>query len=527
MIAVTSFGSVNYIVLFIYLAAMFAIGLYLSGKQKTTEDYFLAGRRMPWFIVSMSIFASLLSAISYIGVPGTVYRENASLIIGTLMSIAVAPLLIIFIYPFYRRLNVTTSYEYIFHRYGRAARFAVSGLFILARLGWLGVVIYAPSLALSTVTGVNIWLAICLMGLLATLYTMLGGLSAVLWTDAVQFVILVGGAIWIAISLINDVPGGYSQIMTVAREAGKLDMGNWKLSLFKMTGFGLAISYFLQFMQDYGTDQVTVQRLMAVKSYRGMAKAAIVNSFFDVLGVGILVFIGLGLFVYYQDFGGALPEEVFNKVENKDRIFPYYIIHALPPGVSGLIITAIFAAAMSSMDSGINSLSTVIVNDFVRPLRKRARSEHDDVNLARILTLVLGFFAVAAACLASTLDSVFEASSTYLSLFAGPILAIFLLGIFTRRANFRGWFIGTIVSIAVTFWVQNNTFGGEEKLKVHFFYYFPISFGICVIVGYLASLLFGGPDPAKLLGAPKVPVELTFAGRSQLKAKGDSSAANE
>ena len=509
MIAVTSFGSVNYIVLFIYLAAMFAIGLYLSGKQKTTEDYFLAGRRMPWFIVAMSIFASLVSAITYIGAPGTVYKENASFFIGILMSIAVAPLLIIFIYPFYRRLNVTTSYEYIFHRYGMAARFAVSGLFILARLGWLGAVIYAPSLALSTVTGVNIWLAICLMGLLATLYTMLGGLSAVLWTDAVQFVILVGGAIWVAISLVNNVPGGFSHIMNVAREAGKLDVGTWKLSLFKMTGFGLAISYFLQFMQDYGTDQVTVQRLMATKSYRGMAKAAIVNSFFDVLGVGILVFIGLGLFVYYQGSGGALPEEI---IANKDRVFPYYIVHALPTGVSGLIITAIFAAAMSSMDSGINSLSTVIVNDFVRPLRKRARSEHDDVNLARILTLVLGVFAVGAACLASTLGQVLKASSTYLALFAGPILAIFLLGIFTRRANFRGWFIGTIVSITVTFWVQNATFGGVEKLQVHFFYYFPISFGICVIVGYIASLLLGGP---------KAPVELTFAGRSQLKAKGD------
>ena len=525
MIATVSFGSVNYIVLFIYLAAMFSIGLYLAGKQKTTEDYFLAGRRMPWIIVSMSIFASLLSAISYIGAPGTVYKENASFFIGILMSIVVAPLLIIFFYPFYRRLNVTTSYEYIFHRYGRMARFAVSGLFILARLGWLGAVIYAPSLALSTVTGVNIWLAICLMGLLATLYTMLGGLSAVLWTDAVQFVILIGGAIWVAISLVNNVPGGFSHIMTAAREAGKLDMGTWKLTLFKMTGFGVAISYFLQFMQDYGTDQVTVQRLMATKSFRGMAKAAIVNSFFDVLGVGLLIFIGLGLFVYYQSYGDALPAEVFKNVDNKDRIFPYYIIHALPPGVSGLIITAIFAAAMSSMDSGINSLSTVIVNDFVQPLRKKARSERHDVNLARILTLILGILAVGAACLASTIGSVLKASSTYLALFAGPILAIFLLGIFTRRANFRGWFIGTIVSISVTFWVQNTKFNGEE---VHFFYYFPISFGICIIVGYIASLLFGGPDPAKLLGAPKAPVELTIAGRSQLKAKGvSSSAANE
>jgi SSS family solute:Na+ symporter len=512
MIAAASFGTVNYIILFAYLAAMFAIGLYLSGKQKTTEDYFLAGRRMPWFIVAMSIFSSLVSAISYIGVPGTIYEENASLIIGTLMSVVVAPVLIIVFYPFYRRLNVTTSYEYIFHRYGMGARYSVSGLFILARLGWLGAVIYAPSLALSTVTGVNIWLAICLMGLLATLYTMLGGLSAVLWTDAVQFVILIGGAIWVAISLVNNIPGGVAQIMSVAQEAGKLDMGTWKLSLFKMTGFGLAISYFLQLMQDYGTDQVTVQRLMATKNFSGMAKAAIVNSFFDVLGVGLLIFLGLGLYVYYQGLGGTLPEEIF---EHKDRIFPYYIVSALPTGISGLIITAIFAAAMSSMDSGINSLSTVIVNDFVRPLRKKVRSERDDVKLARILTVVLGVLAVAAACLATTLESVLKAASTYLSLFAGPILAIFLLGILTRRANFRGWLTGAIVSFAVTLWVQKAEFNGQE---VHYFYYFPISFGVCVVVGYIASLLFGGP---------KAPVELTLAGRSKLTAQGVSSSENE
>ena len=164
MIATVSFGPVNYAILFVYLAAMFGIGLYLSGKQKTTEDYFLAGRRMPWIIVAMSMFASLTSAISYMGIPGQAFRENIAILMAGFISVLAAPFLILIFYPFYRKLHVTTSYEYIFRRYGRAARFSVSGLFILARLGWLGVVIYAPALALSTVTGINIFFAIILMG---------------------------------------------------------------------------------------------------------------------------------------------------------------------------------------------------------------------------------------------------------------------------------------------------------------------------------------------------------------------------
>ena len=276
-----AFGTLNYVILGVYLAAMFGIGLRIAGKQKTTEDYFLAGRNMPWLIVAISMFASLTSAISYMGIPGTAYKENIALIVMGMASIAVAPILLWLFYPFYRKLRVTTSYEYIAKRYGRSARFATSGLFVLSRLGWLGVVIYAPALALSVVTGINLWLAIILMGLLATTYTALGGLSAVLWTDLLQFIILVAGAIWVAASLLNNVPDGLSGIFTIASHTDHLRLLDWKFDLFQMSGAIVIVSYFFQLMQDYGTDQVTVQRLMAVKTFRGTVKAAILNSFFD------------------------------------------------------------------------------------------------------------------------------------------------------------------------------------------------------------------------------------------------------
>ena len=490
------FSTLNYAIVFIYLGAMFAIGLSLAGKQRNTEDYFLAGRRMPWIIVAMSMFASLWSAISYIGGPGLVYAENISLIVGGFVSVMVAPLLILLYYPFYRMLNVTTSYQYIYRRYGAPARFAASGLFLLTRLGWLGTVIYAPALALAVVTGINIWLSIILMGLLATTYTVLGGLSAVLWTDVAQFVILVGGAIWIAVTLLVAVPGGFDNIWSIAGDTNHLPPFDWRLNLREMTLMSAVIMYFIAFMGDFGIDQVTIQRLMAIKDFRGMARAAITNSFILMVNEGILILIGLGLFAYYYSF----PERLAEGIE-RDKVLPYYVIQALPNGISGLLITAIFAAAMSSMDSGINSMATVIVNDFVRPLRRKVATDAQDLRLARILTFVLGALAVGVACYVTTIEGVLKACATFAGLFSGPVIAMFLLGVTTRRTNFAGWLVGAVVAALVVFWVQRFT-------EVHFYYYVPFSFGITLVVGYAASCFLGS-----LLRLPLAENQYTLWGR--------------
>ena len=492
-----SFSVFNYTICAVYLAVMFSIGLWLAGKQKTTEDYFLAGRKMPWIIVAMSMFASLTSASIFIGMPGLVYRENISQIAIGIVSVLAAPFFIYLFYPFYRRLRVTTTYEYIGFRYGRPGRYAVSGLFVLLRLSWLGIVIYSPSLALSVATGVDLYLAILLMGVLATTYTVLGGLSAVLWTDAIQFIILVGGAIWVSISLLNSVPDGWSGIIAIASETNHLNVFTWKISIFEMSATAVAFTTFIGFFLNYGIDQVTVQRLLATKKFSGMVKATVVNSFIDFIIVGLLIFIGIGMFAFYHHF----PEQASLEMKG-DRVLPFYIMQNLPDGVSGLLITAIFAAAMSSMDSGINSVSTVIVNDFVKPLRRKARTEHQDVQLARILTFVLGALAVIVACYVTTIGEIIKAAGTLMSLFGGPILGLFLLGIFTQRANFLGWVIGTAIAIPATFWLQHNT-------EVHFIYYEFFCLCVNMIVTYPASLILSGE---------KAPKKFTLNGRSELNA---------
>jgi Na+/proline symporter len=331
------------------------------------------------------------------------------------------------------------------------------------------------------------------MGVLATFYTMLGGLTAVLWTDVLQFVILVGGAIWVAVSLITGVSGGLPEIWRIAAATNHLNVIDMRFSLIEMTGLFVLFSYIFQLMQDYGTDQVSVQRLLAIPNLKGMARAVITNSFFDLSIISLLLFCGIGMFAYYQQHPGVLPTLL--ATENQDRILPFYIITQLPNGVSGLVITGIFAAAMSSMDSGINSLTTVVVNDFIRPLRRIARSEAHDVKLARMLTFGLGAFAVGVAFYVSTIKQILAASSQFLGLFAGPILALFLMGILTRRGKFSGWVAGVIPAIIFTWfgvikhtWMQNGI-----EVKVHWIYYFPICFGITIIIGYLVSLVLPGP----------------------------------
>lgn len=470
-----TFGALNYTVLVVYLVSLVVIGVVLAGKQQSVSDYFLAGRRMPWLAIGMSLFASIASAVTYVGVPGIVYSENISFMGGILMWPFVAPFIIWLFLPFYQRLQVTTSYEYIALRFGTNARFAIAALFVLARTGWLGAVIFAPSVVLTVVTGIPIWACILIIGALGTFYTVLGGLAAVIWTDVLQFMILLIGTVWVALSLLGNVQGGFSEILSVAEAGGRLNFLQWRPSLTEMTISAVAISYFFQFMHDYGIDQVAVQRLFAARSLRAMALATVANAIFTVCIVGLLAFIGLGLYAYHQQFPALLPEGL-----KADGVFPHYIVHALPAGVSGLLVTCIFAAAMSSMDSGVNSLATVVMSDFVMPLRGR-REEQTELRLARWLTLGFGVFGTAMAFLAARLDQVMAASQTFLGLFLGPVLALFLMGMLTMRGSFRGWLIALPVALLLTVYVQRYT-------SVHFIYYFPLSFLSCFVIGWLASL---------------------------------------
>ena len=461
----SSFGALNLIVLFIYLIGMIAVGFIFSTRTKNKDDFLLGGRKLPWLAVGMSMYASVTSAVTFMGLPATAYAENISLIGVSLASLLVAPLILKLFYPLYHAQRVTTSYEYIKMRYGTYSERMVSALFVLGRLGWLGTVIYAPALVLTHITGLDLTASIVLMGLIATLYTFLGGLAAVVWTDVIQFILLLTGMIWVAISLTGTVEGGMSAILELGKESGRFDVLEWPPSLFHLSLPLVGLSFFLQLMQEYGTDQVTVQRMMATGSQQKTLKAILFNAIVDLITISTLLYIGLGLWAIFP----VLPEGI-----QPDGLLPYYILAHLPNGVSGLVITAIFAAAMSSVDSGINALSSVCVTNFKRvkhPLKS-----------ARMLTLIFGITATLLAFYVSTLGGLIKAFTSFMSLFSAPVLALFLLGICSKRASLGGWLIGTAGSVGVSLWLQHG-------LEAHWVYYFPASFITVFTLGYIGSLI--------------------------------------
>ena len=459
----SSFGTLNLTVLFTYLIGMIIVGFYFSTRTKDKDDFLLGGRKLPWLAVGMSMYASVTSAVTFMGRPATAYAENSSLIGVSLASLFVAPLLLKFFYPLYHAQRVTTSYEYIKMRYGTSSERMVSALFVLGRLGWLGTVIYAPALVLTHITGLDLAASIVLMGLIATLYTFLGGLAAVVWTDVIQFILLLTGMIWVAISLTGTVEGGMSAILNWAKRAVDLTCSNGPL-LFSPILPLVGLSFFLQLMQEYGTDQVTVQRMMATGSQQKTLKAILFNAIVDLITISTLLYIGLGLWAIFPD----LPEGI-----QPDGLLPYYMLAHLPNGVSGLVITAIFAAAMSSVDSGINALSSVCVTNF-----KRVKNP---LQTARLLTLIFGITATMLAFYVSTIGGLIKAFTSFMSLFSAPVLALFLLGICSKRASLGGWLIGTAGSVG-KLWLQHG-------LEAHWVYYFPASFITVFALGYIGSLI--------------------------------------
>ncbi len=471
-LADSTFHLLDMLVMGVYLAIMLIIGLCFARRQHSTETYFLANRSMPWAPVALSMYASLTSATTYLALPSEAYHRNIAIVVAGLSSLLAAPLLIFLIYPVYRRLRVTTSYEYIGQRFGPRARWVTSLLFVLARLSWMGLVVFAPSLALSLMTGWPLWACILSMGLLATSYTAMGGLSAVLWTDVAQFIVLVGGAIWVAIAVSTGTPGGVSQILEHASSTGRLDVFAWRPRLAETTLISAGLCFFLQMLQDYGTDQVSVQRLMAIRKDSGVVKALLFNSMTDLLMIGLLLFIGLGILAFYAA-SGAPPE-----LSQPDQLLPHFIVNQLPAGIAGLLITAILAAAMSSMDSGINSLATVITSDLVRPLRPDL-PDAKALRLARGLTLVLGATATGLAFGVGRFENILDAFSTFMGLFNAPVLALFLLGLLSRRTRFNHWLVALAISMPLALLLRSH---------LDWSWRFPVSFALCFFPAWGLSL---------------------------------------
>ncbi|NOZ23649.1 MAG: sodium/solute symporter [Planctomycetes bacterium] len=510
---------VDWIVLVGYLAAMVGVGAMFYKGQKSTKDFFLAGRSMSWLPVGISVVATLFSAISYMAIPSAIQKYGLIMLAGAVMVFACVPIVNRVFMPFYNRMGLYSAYEYLELRFDVRVRCLASGMFIFWRIVWMSVAVYAPSLALWAATGGQIPLipTIIVLGLFATFYTVLGGMKAVIWTDVIQFTVLFGGMVLAAVLIVFKVDGGLAGIFHEMHAAGKTALVGSVPEMAQVSGLfaklrayffcgnervtllGVLVASFVGHIAFYTVDQVVVQRYFSTKSLRDATQSFWLNAIANIcLQIG-LAFLGMSLFAYF--LAHPHPGTIQGLSFKPDWKYPYFIATAMPTGVAGLLIAALYAATMSSVDSGINSCTTAYMVDFWRRLKfgqvhvpkeseQGSEAEHD-LRMARILTLVIGAAVTFLACFVGRLGDIIVIAGKIVNSFCGPMLAIFLLGMFTRRARSLAVCLGAFVSLVamayLSFWTDLN-------------FQWPSTFGlvIALALGYGISLIEKAPDPEKL-----------------------------
>ncbi len=473
----SAFSILDYTVMAAYFIGMVLVGIYFSRQGTSTEDYFLAGRRIPAWAAGISIFGSQLSAITFMAIPAKTYASNWTYLLVNAAILFVVPLVVFCYLPFYRRLNVTTAYEYLDLRFGPAVRRLGATIFVLLQLGRMGVVIFLPAIAMSAITGFDIYLCILLTGLLATIYTTLGGIEAVIWTDVLQVIVLGGAAVLSLVFLISDV-GGPTTFYETASAQGKFHTFDWSWDYTLPVVWVILGGNIIMQIVPYTADQSVVQRFLTTRDEKGAARALWINAILVIPATLLFFTIGTALFVYYQQNPTQL-----NPTLQTDGIFPWFTTQKLPTGISGLVIAGIFAAAMSSLDTSLNSVVTVFVKDFITPIKK-SLNDQSALRLARWLTLTLGVLGTLSAVILATweIKSLWDMFTMIVGLFGGPLAGVFMLGIFTRRATSAGALIGGLAGALAVFLVQSLT-------QVHFFLWAACGILTCLLVGYLVSLI--------------------------------------
>jgi solute:Na+ symporter, SSS family len=470
-----------------YLAVLATVGVYFSRRQTNLDEFFRARQTMAWLPVGLSLMAALNSGIDYLMQPSSTIKYGLILLVGTSSWLFLYPWVSRVTLPFYRRLGVFTAYEFLEARFDVRVRTLAASIFIVWRLGWMATAIYVPCLAINAATGgrADLTTMILVVGTLVTIYTMLGGIQAVIWNDVIQFVIMFGGlaaTVWISLT---HVPGGVAEIWAAASQAGKTS-----LSTPLAAGSGLfdririffeqpinvvAILCAITFgrMAGYTSDQVMVQRFQTTRSVGDSRRAFIINAAGDAFWMFGLSFVGLALLAYFNHH--PAPADLA-----PDKVLPYFMAQVFPPGAVGLVIAAILAASLSSVDSAINSCTSVLVIDMYQRLltdRGRPGKASDQVRVSRIATLGFGVAGTLLATNVSRIGTLLEIANKLINAFSGPLFGIYILAMFSRRATagptLAAGIAGTLTSYVVAYhspigFMWPSTFGLAATLAVGF-----------------------------------------------------------
>src|SRR5438445_1175597 len=463
----------------LYLAGITLFGLRFRKRQRTLRDYFLADRNIPWWAIALSIVAAETSTLTIISIPGLAYDTNLTFL-QVVFGYIIGRFIISFVLlPHYFRGDLYTAYELIERRFGSRLRSLTSGLFLLTRAAAEGVRVYAVSIVVAIALGTGEVASIAIITLLTLIYTFEGGLAAVIWTDVVQTGIYVTGTLLGIATIVHYVPGGWAHIYQIAAASGKLRVFDFTPSFWKPYTFwaGFVGGTFLT-TAGHGTEQLFVQRLLAARNQRQSVTALLSSGVLILFQFGLFLLLGVMLYAYYM-----LPSAHFGK---PDRIYPTFIVTQMPHGISGLLIAAILAAAMSNLSAALNSLSSSTILDFVLRLRPQT-DEPSRMMLSRLATVAWAIVLFSLAVLSlHKAGRVVEVGLQIASIAYGALLGVFLLGVLTRRAHQTGTMLGMLCGFSVELYIWLWT-------RVPWTWYVMIGTVVTFGVGYAASAVFRSP----------------------------------
>lgn len=478
------FGFINYAVLFGYLLAMVGVGVYFTRKNKNTNDFFRGGQSIPWWAAGCSIFATMLSSLTFTGIPSKAFAQDWVYAVGNFMIPVVAIVAVFVAMPFYRRIDATSAYEYLEKRFSRFVRLFGSASFTLFHVFRMAVVMSLTGLALAVATPLEAWHSVLLMGVLSIIYCTMGGIEAVIWTDTIQTFVLMGGALLAIILLVSGVDGCVNGFLTSAAAADKFTIANfhWDATAAQVALWVVVIGGLAQSLSSYTADQAVVQRYMTTSSKKLAARSIWTNAILTIPATLLFFGIGSALFAFYQSH----PEKLDPTITT-DQIFPLFIAREMPIGLAGLIVAGVFAAAQSTVSTSMNSTATSIVTDFMRPYDV-CNTEDGYLNSSRLITFLMGVAGTLLGLLFVDvrIRSLFETFIIVIGLFMGVLGGLFILGALTKRANATGAMTGAIVGagVMICLWIFTPING---------FLYTAIGISTCFVVGLLTSLATAPP----------------------------------
>ena len=470
----TDFGLLNWAVLAAYLIGMVLLGYYFMRREGSAGDFFTGGGRVPWWAAGMSIYATMLSAITYMAYPAKAFATDWTYYPMLVTILLVSFPVIRYYLPFFRRLNVTSAYEYLERRFNAVTRLMASALFIVFMVARMALVLYLPSLALTAVTGIDIYVCIVLMGCVTIVYCTMGGVEAVVWGDVVQGFILVGGAVLAAGFLIFGTEGGFEGFLAIGSEAGKFRLFDWSFDYRSATFWVIILGGMANNLISYTSDQTVIQRYLTTKDERSARQSILMNGAMSV-GVSIVFFvIGAGLYTFYK----TNPAAMDFTMQKADVIFPFFMMSQLPAGVAGLLIAAVFAATMSTISSNINSVATAFSIDFYKRRRPQT-GDKEMLRVARRACVAAGVIGMAIALLMATWEIL-------------SLLDFFqeILGLLSSGLGGKAALTGFVCGVTAVFVTKYFT-------EASFLLYGFISMLVSVLTALLASYVFKEPRGGK------------------------------